>query len=211
MKIDARIARITSLHARMEKCHQCPHMVGPVVHGPAMVSEVLVVGQAPGPHEGKIGRPFAWTAGKTLFRWLFEAGGVDEPRVRERLYFSAVARCFPGKAKGGGDRVPDEKEISNCRTWLEAEVSILKPALIIPVGALAIRQVLDHQGPLKDIIGTVKRVNWLGVSADVIALPHPSGASTWHRMEPGKTLLQKAVTRLVQHSAWKRTFVDPRK
>ena len=77
-------------------------MIGPVVHGPPIVSRVLLIGQAPGPREGSFGRPFAWTAGKTLFRWFEEATGMNEETFRERIYMAAVVRCFPGKTAAGG-------------------------------------------------------------------------------------------------------------
>ncbi|NUP13291.1 MAG: uracil-DNA glycosylase [Polyangiaceae bacterium] len=177
-------------------------MIGPVVHGPAIQSPVFLLGQAPGVHEGKFNKPFAWTAGKTLFRWFQEATGADEETIRACVYFAAVARCFPGKAKGGGgDRRPNPTEIEQCRTFIEREVAILKPKLIVPVGTLAISEVLGHKGPLVDVIGTVQHARYHGVDLDVIALPHPSGASTWHRVEPGKTLLKRALELLAAHPA----------
>lgn len=181
-------------------------MVGPVVHGPPVLSRIFLLGQAPGPHEGKIGRPFAWTAGKTLFRWFETRLGVPEELFRKRIYMSAVARCFPGKAKGGGDRKPDEGEIASCRSWVAGEVEILRPALLLPVGGLAIEQVLGHKGPLVEVIGRPLRATWLGREADVICLPHPSGASTWHRTEPGITLLEKALRLVGEHPEWERAF-----
>lgn len=181
-------------------------MIGPVVHGPAIESSVLLVGQAPGPREGSFGRPFAWTAGKTLFKWLEEATGADEARVRERIYFAAVARCFPGKAKGGGDRRPNPEEIARCRTFLEREVAILMPKLVIPVGTLAISEVLGHVGPLADVVGERLKAKYHGATVEVIALPHPSGASTWHRTEPGKTLLARALEAIARHPTMKKAL-----
>src|SRR5277367_4591549 len=102
-------------------------MIRPVVHGAPVASGILLVGQAPGPREGGFGRPFAWTAGKTLFRWFEESIGCDEETFRSRVYIAAVARCFPGKSAGGGDRRPDAEEIANCRGFLEREVEILQP------------------------------------------------------------------------------------
>lgn len=177
-------------------------MIGPVVHGPLMLSKVLLIGQAPGPREGSFGRPFAWTAGRTLFRWFEEAHGLDEETFRKRIYMAAVARCFPGKAKGGGDRKPDSFEIAQCRPFLEREVAILRPELILPVGALAIEQVLGKAQPLAEVVGKPLRVTYLGRTADVICLPHPSGASTWHRMEPGVTLLKRALALIAEHPAF---------
>jgi uracil-DNA glycosylase len=202
----ARIRALKVLHAELDACRACPEMIGPVVHGPPVPSAILLVGQAPGPREGSFGRPFAWTAGKTLFRWFEEATGASEDAVRASIYFAAVARCFPGKAKGGGDRKPDPVEVDNCRTFLEREVGILRPKLVVPVGTLAIREVLGHEGPLAEVVGTRRRARYHGADVDVIALPHPSGASTWHRVEPGKSLLGRAMRLLASHPEVKRAL-----
>lgn len=194
--------RLTLLHRELAACTACPSMIGPVVHGPPITSPVLLIGQAPGPREGALGRPFAWTAGKTLFRWFEEATGVAEAEFRACIYMSAVARCFPGKASGGGDRRPDRDEVTRCRRFLAGEVEILQPQLLIPVGTLAIEQVLNHTGPLVEVVGAARRVRYLGVEADAIALPHPSGASTWHKREPGKSLLARALARIAAHPAF---------
>lgn len=178
-------------------------MIGPVVHGPPVLSDVLLIGQAPGPREGSFGRPFAWTAGKTLFSWFQRALGIDEAHFRQSIYMAAVARCFPGKAKGGGDRKPAPDEIERCKRYLKRETQVLRPKLLIPVGALAIQEVTGHTGPLAEIIGTAHRGRYHGVEVDMVALPHPSGASTWHRMEPGKTLLDGALQILAAHPAMK--------
>ena len=194
------------LHAELDACSRCPKMIGPVVHGPPVLSRVLLVGQAPGPHEGKFGKPFAWTAGKTLFRWFEGALGLGEERFRASVYMAAVARCFPGKAAGGGDRRPDPDEIAACRGYLEREVEALEPELVLPVGSLAIEQVTGHKGKLDAIVGTVRRARYHGREVDVIALPHPSGASTWHRTEPGKTLLARALEELARHPTMRATI-----
>ena len=200
---------LEQIHAELDACRACPKMIGPVVHGPPVASPVLLVGQAPGPREGSFGRPFAWTAGKTLFRWFEEAteGKLDEQKFRERIYMAAVARCFPGKAPGGGDRRPDRDEVARCRTFLERETEVLRPELVIPVGTLAIAAVLGEEaakGKLSDVVGEKRRVVYHGHEVDAIALPHPSGASTWHKVEPGKTLLARALRLLVRHPAMQR-------
>lgn len=158
-----------------------------------MRSDVILVGQAPGVREPVLGRPFAWTAGKTLFRWFEQACGFGEDHFRAHIYMAAVCRCFPGKhPKGSGDRVPDDREIANCAPWLAREIALLRPKLVIPVGRLAIGQFLGA-GKLADVIGKRLALQREGTTFDVVALPHPSGASTWHRMEPGKTLLRQAL------------------
>ncbi len=175
-------------------------MFKPVVSGGPVVSRVILVGQAPGDKEPKMGRPFAWTAGKTLFKWFQGALGWTEAEVRSRIYFAAVCRCFPGKKATGGDRVPDPDEIAACSHWIDRELEILRPGLVIPVGKLAIGQFLEV-GRLDDCIGRVFQARRVELNFDVIPLPHPSGASPWHRMEPGKTLLNKALGQIATHPA----------
>lgn len=183
-----------------------PRGFGPPVHCAPIASRIFLVGQAPGPHEARLGRPFAWTAGKTLFRWLRDATGADEERVRERVYIAAVVRCFPGKARGGGDRVPTPAEVARWRGFLAREVEILRPALVLPVGRLAISEVLGREAPLAEVVGHALRLDYHGVEADVIPLPHPSGASTWFKMEPGKTLLARALRLIAEHPEVRRAF-----
>lgn len=182
-------------------CEQCPDMIRPVVTGSPVASKILFIGQAPGDKEGPAGKPFAWTAGKTLFKW-FASIGVEEELFRSCVYMAAVCRCFPGKNPKGGDRVPSRDEIKNCRQWLMAEVELLKPELVIPVGKLAILQMMPVT-KLTDVIGAQHRLDFHGCSVDVIPLPHPSGASTWHRTEPGVGLLHEALATLEKHAAWK--------
>jgi uracil-DNA glycosylase len=185
---------------RLLACRKCPDMAKPVVVGRPVASRILLVGQAPGTKEPVLGKPFAWTAGRTLFRWLAQATGWDEPTARERIYFAAVCRCFPGKNPKGGDRVPNETEIAACSTWLNAEFALLRPRLVLPVGKLAIAQFLEF-ATLTDVIGRVWPIQRNGHTFDILPLPHPSGASTWHRTEPGQTLLQDALHQLSQHPA----------
>ncbi len=201
----SRVPTVIQLRKHLERvraCTSCPDVVGPVVTGPPIVSPVMLIGQAPGPHEAKFDRPFAWTAGKTMFQWLASIG-LPEQAVRDRVFISAVARCFPGKAGSGGDRVPDAGEIERCSRHLHAEVRMLKPRLVIPVGKLAIAQLDPDVDKLADVIGSARRATLAGCTFDAIALPHPSGASTWHRTEPGKRLLGKALALIENHEAWR--------
>lgn len=176
-------------------------MIRPVITCQPVLSPVMLIGQAPGIHEAKVMRPFGWTAGKTLFQW-FSSIGLDEASFRERVYMAAVCRCFPGKnPKGGGDRLPSEAEISHCARWLDAELRIMQPELLILVGKLAINQFLSAK-KLTEIVGQVHQRHLAGKTVDLLPLPHPSGLSTWPRIEPGKTLLDQALQALHQHPVW---------
>jgi len=185
---------------KLHRCRQCPDMIPPIIQGEPVASPVMLIGQAPGIREEQLQRPFAWTAGKTLFKW-FASIGMEEEDFRRNVYISAVCRCFPGKKPEGGDRVPNKKEISNCSQWLNAELNMLHPGLIIPVGKLAISQFLSF-GKLVDVIGQSFRQKVDGVETLVIPLPHPSGASTWHQRPPGKILLQQALLLIQAQPVW---------
>jgi len=170
------------------------------VSGGAIVSDVMIIGQAPGPREPVLQRPFAHTAGKTLFRWFEEFCGMNEAAVRSKIYFAAVCRCFPGKNSGGTDRAPAPDEIRNCSSWMHDEIEILRPSLVIPVGRLAIIQFIEC-AKLEKVIGRKFRVERAEHRFDVIPLPHPSGASPWHKIAPGKELLARALKLIARHSA----------
>lgn len=188
--------------AKLLRCRRCPRMKSTPVSGGAVLSDVILVGQAPGPREPVLQRPFAHTAGKTLFRWFEQFCGMNETAVRSTIYFAAVCRCFPGKNSGGGDRVPSPDEIGNCSSWMNDEIEILQPRLIIPIGRLAITQFIDCP-KLTEVIGRVFWVEREQRRFDLIPLPHPSGASPWHRIPPGKELLEKALRRIARHAAIK--------
>lgn len=184
------------------QCTLCPDMFGPAIYGLPVASKVMLIGQAPGSKEADILKPFAWTAGKKLFSW-FNDIGMNEQHFRKNVYMSAVCRCYPGKKKTSkhGDRVPDKKEIKQCSQWLQDELDILQPELIILVGKLAISEFMTIK-KLDEVIGECYPLTINQHSFDVIPLPHPSGASTWPLKEPGKSLLKKAMHKIQTHPNW---------
>ena len=186
--------------AHLLRCRRCPRMQSTPVSGGPVLSNVMLIGQAPGPREPVLQRPFAHTAGKTMFRWFEQFCGLNEAAVRSTIYFAAVCRCFPGKNSSGSDRVPAPDEIRNCSSWMDGEIKILKPRLIIPVGRLAIAQFIDCT-KLEEVIGRKFRVERARHRFDLIPLPHPSGASPWHKISPGKDLLQCALKLIARHAA----------
>jgi uracil-DNA glycosylase len=177
-------------------------MIPPPVSGGPVVSKIMLIGQAPGVREPVLKRPFAHTAGKTLFRWFEEFCGLRETELRQKIYFAAVCRCFPGKAPSGTDRVPSPQEIQNCSSWMNDEFEILCPHLIIPVGRLAIARFIPFV-KMEEVIGRRFRLRREECEYDLIPLPHPSGASPWHKILPGLDLLGKAMRLIARHETIK--------
>lgn len=186
-------------------CRACPNVIGEPVTGAVPNARVMLVGQAPGPHEVEDRRPFAYTAGKRLFGW-FAQFGVSEERFRERVHIAAVIRCFPGRdEKAGGDRVPSPEEIARCGEHLDREIALLKPKLVIAVGTLA-SAALIGVSQLKDAVGRVHRATRNGRRFDLVVLPHPSGRSTWLNKKENAAMLDESLRAIVEHPAWKMTF-----
>lgn len=156
--------------ARVRGCGRCYPEGGnaPVVDR-FKRTRVLLVAQAPGVTEARERLPFVGPAGRRLGGW-FEGVGIS----REEIYLSALARCFPGKARGGGDKVPSRVMLSNCRVHLMREFELLRPRVVVPVGGLATKELLGI-GKLSEAVGRSHGRD--GVV--YVPLPHPSGASTW--------------------------------
>ena len=186
-------------HCRaLSQCRRCGHpdTVLPIVSR-ARSPKVMLVGQAPGKIETIGGKPFAGRAGRTLFRWL-ERAGLDEGTARSRIYIAAITRCFPGPSPSGrGDRVPSRAEQDECAVWLDAELGLIRPKLLIPVGRLAIERFLPRL-PLDELIGRVHEVAHVGGRSLAIPLPHPSGASSWIHQGNHMALLDRALAAIAR-------------
>jgi len=144
---------------------------------------LMVVGQAPGPAAHERGVPYSGATGKTLARWL-EAAGFPPGALHERFYLTSLTKCFPGKATGGrgkGDRAPSAREIGWCRTHLDREIALVRPAVVVSLGRLAANALApETRGlPLAEIVGRT----WPGERGEhvfvLVPLPHPSGVSHW--------------------------------
>tara|TARA_B100001094_G_scaffold306180_1_gene336689 strand:- start:58 stop:663 length:606 start_codon:yes stop_codon:yes gene_type:complete len=184
------------------KCNKCEDMIGTPIVGYPIKSKIILIGQAPGIKEGKLKKPFAWTAGKNMFKW-FSSIGLEEEEFRRNIYMTAVCRCYPGKnPSGSGDRVPSDIEIKKCSKWLDYEIETLKPKLIIPVGKLAISQFIIFD-KLNDVVGKKIIYKKSKRNISIVALPHPSGLSTWYKKEPGKSLLYEALKKIKNNDEWK--------
>jgi uracil-DNA glycosylase family 4 len=180
---------LLELHADIRACTRCVaagylDQAFPIVAGKKS-DRVMIVGQAPGAVELTTGLPFSGRAGAELRRWLARAG-IDEDHLP---YRTSMTKCFPGKAaSGAGDRRPSPAEIALCAPWLEQEIALVRPKILLLVGQLAIERFIGKV-PLGDLVGTLRRDG----SRVLIPLPHPSGASRWLNQPANRALLDRAL------------------
>jgi DNA polymerase len=113
-----------------EPCETATNMV-PGEGSPT--AEVMIVGEAPGASEDKQGRPFVGRAGKLLDELLGEAG-----LEREQVYITNVV-----KARPPGNRDPRADEVAHCMPWLEAQLALIQPRLVVPLGRHALAHFTD--------------------------------------------------------------------
>ena len=199
MNIDSQ-RQLDEIHARMRLCRLClqaGYEIFPrAIFSGTVEARLMIIGQAPGITEKEAGRPFNAGSGSRLFQWLGRAG-IDESWFRQTQYMTAVTKCYPGRAKSGsGDRVPSRREQALCRPFLEAEIRLVDPQLIIPVGRLAIGLFFPAAQPLAEIIGTEKQVDgrW------IVPLPHSSGASRWHQTPENRARIEQAIQLIAKHT-----------
>jgi uracil-DNA glycosylase family 4 len=195
---------LAALHAEILACRACEDRgflpaARPVREPTPIGARIMVVGQAPGARSDAARRHFIGPAGALLEHW-FELAGFSAGYLRREVYLTAVTRCFPGKSpSGAGDRVPSPPERALCRGFLDREIELVSPRLILPVGSLAIQALL---GSLKlvEAVGTLReRGDHL-----FLPLPHSSPVSRWLNDQCNRERVDRA-TRLL---AWCRTALD---
>jgi uracil-DNA glycosylase family 4 len=148
----------------------------------------MIVGQAPGIVEGEERRPWRGRAGRTLRRWL----ELDEEEFYRLFYCASVTRCYPGRNQSGrGDRLPTPRELELCRFWLDLELRLLDPRVIVLVGGVAAKRLLGI-ARLDDCVGG----RFVLGNAVAIPLPHPSGASGWLNTSFNRSRLAAALEAL---------------
>lgn len=203
---------VAALQARIRACRLCQEAdyirtAAPITFGRAN-DRILLVGQAPGHLSVAQDLPFIGPAGRVLDGWLTRAG-FEPGALHGQVYLSSMTKCDPGKnPRGGGDRAPSPAEMALCRPYLEQELLLLKPAVILLLGGLAITRFL---GPhrLDQVVGQtfgaddiVWRPLWPGhEDVRLLALPHSSGVSRWLNDAEHRALLDRALEHL---ALWRR-------
>lgn len=174
---------LDSLARAVAGCRRCPRMLaGSAVLGPPngnTGSAVLFVGEAPGRFgAGRTGIPFSGdTAGARFERLLTEAG-----LTREDVFVTNAALCLPLDARGRNRR-PAAGEIAACSGWLGETIAVVRPALVVALGVVALAalaRIEPHGLTLREHVAKV--VPWHG--AGLTVLYHPGARSQVHRPWP---------------------------
>lgn len=192
------------LHADIHACRACQvagylSRAQPVAgrQGPAP-ARLMIIGQAPGRLTVERDLMFGGPSGASLERWLTRAG-FAAGALRSEVYLSALTRCDPGRAaRGRGDRKPSPSEVALCRRWLDLELDIVRPRVIMLVGGMAIEAFLG-QSRLDDSVGRTFAWN----EAVLLPMPHPSGVSRWLNDPTHQALVSQALDQLATlRAAW---------
>ena len=162
---------LAKLRAAAAGCTACPlHETGTqTVFGEGLAeARAVFLGEQPGDSEDKLGRPFVGPAGKLLDRALLEAG-ID----RKLVYVTNAVKHFKWIARGKRrlHEKPNAREIAACRPWLEAELAVLEPEVLVCLGATAAQAMLGKSFRVTQMRGRIFRQEH-GLS--VMATVHPS-------------------------------------
>ncbi len=125
-------------------------------------AELMVIGEAPGAEEDRQGEPFVGRAGQLLNSMLRAIGNP-----RERVYIANILKCRPP-----GNRDPNPAEVAQCRPYLQRQVEMLQPMLILAVGRIAAQNLLETDTPIGRLRGQVHRFGSL--ATPLIVTYHPA-------------------------------------
>jgi DNA polymerase len=149
-------------------CHLHENATQTVFGEGSQAARVMLVGEQPGDQEDKAGRPFVGPAGQLLDRALDEAG-ID----RDEAYVTNVVKHFKWTARGKRriHAKPNAEEIGICRVWLDTEIQVVQPRVLVCLGATAAQALLGSSFRV-----TAQRGTWVesDLAPLVTATVHPS-------------------------------------
>ncbi|MBV9968565.1 MAG: UdgX family uracil-DNA binding protein [Xanthobacteraceae bacterium] len=164
------VTSLKSLHAAEAACTRCPLFrdATQVVPGEGPVgARLMMVGEQPGDQEDLAGRPFVGPAGRVLDRAVTEAG-ID----RSKVFVTNAVKHFKFEQRGKRrlHKKPNAYEIERCRWWNELEREIVKPSLIVALGATAARSLLGRTVSISKVRGEILTANEMRLLVTI----HPS-------------------------------------
>jgi uracil-DNA glycosylase len=162
------LATLKSAAKACTACHLYKHATQTVFGEGAKGATLMLLGEQPGDQEDLAGKPFVGPAGRILDRALEEAG-ID----RDRVYVTNTVKHFKWEPRGKRriHKKPNSREIAACRPWLEAELRVVRPGLLVCLGATAAQAVL---GPAFRVTRARGKVFESELAPKVLATVHPS-------------------------------------
>jgi uracil-DNA glycosylase len=150
---EARLQAIADLRARVMGCVKCPHLVSSrahVVFGVGNIhAELMFVGEAPGADEDRQGEPFVGAAGQLLTK-MIQAMGL----TRDSVYIANILKCRPDTpGQAYGNRKPTPEEMQTCISWLHEQIDIIRPKVLVGLGATAIEGLLGKTAGIMRLRG----------------------------------------------------------
>ena len=170
-RIDAPVSTLREIADEAKSCTRCPLYKNATQtvfgEGPAD-AHLMLVGEQPGDQEDLAGRPFVGPAGKVLDRAL-ETAGID----RDAVYITNAVKHFKNEPRGKRriHKKPDIGEIDACRWWLDREIELVRPRVIVALGATAARAVMRKTLTVNANRG---RLIELGDRRSAVITVHPS-------------------------------------
>ena len=158
------MSALSELNQEITLCQQCEiaRLRTKVVPGDgAEDAEIMFIGEAPGYHEDQQGLPFVGPAGKFLNELL-----ASIELIRQQIYIANVIKCRPT-----GNRDPSPTEITNCRNWLERQIELIQPRMIVTLGRYSMAEFFPGK-TIGKIHGTAQRRNGI----IYYAMYHPAAA-----------------------------------
>jgi len=144
---------LVPVRERVRVCTKCPHLASSrtqTVFGVGNPdAELMFIGEAPGVDEDKQGEPFVGRAGQLLTR-IIETMGL----AREEVYIANILKCRPDTSPGSfGNRPPTPREMQTCRPYLVEQIDIIRPKVLVALGAVAVEGLLGTRGTMRELRG----------------------------------------------------------
>ncbi len=158
------MSALSELYGEIARCHQCEiakYRTKVVPGEGAEDADIMFIGEAPGWHEDQQGRPFVGPAGQFLDELL-----ATISLKREQVYIANVIKCRPP-----GNRDPLPTEIQNCRQWLERQIELIHPKMIVTLGRYSMAMFF-HDKSISKIHGTAQKQD----NVIYYAMYHPAAA-----------------------------------
>lgn len=171
--------RFDALKKKVDACRLCPlgdYRLNAVFGVGSVDAEVMFVGEGPGFEEDHRGEPFVGRSGQLLDK-IFESIGL----ARKTVYIANIVKCHPMKdpkdpEARSNDRPPTPEEIAGCRAYLDEQIEVIEPKVIVTLGAVPARVLLGDETPITKIRGQWRSYRPKGSDRVIKLLPtfHPA-------------------------------------